>query len=36
MGVIGMVMVAAFTYMIYDIGQTYAKKRAKKAGEKDV
>jgi hypothetical protein len=33
MGVIGMVMVAAFTYMIYDIGRVYAEKRAERKGE---
>ena len=36
MGVIGLIMVGAFAFMIYDIGQTYARKRAEKEGAKDV
>ena len=33
MGIIGLIMVGTFTYMIYDIGQTYAKKRSERGGE---
>ena len=33
MSVIGLIMVGAFAYMLYDIGRVYAEKRAEKEGE---
>ena len=33
MSIIGLIMVGAFAYMLYDIGRVYAEKRAEKEGE---
>ena len=33
MSIIGLIMVAAFAYMFYDIGRTYSEKRAERKGE---
>ena len=33
MSILGLIIVGAFAYMLYDIGQTYAEKRAKHKSE---
>ena len=33
MSIVGLIMVGAFAYMLYDIGRVYAEKRAEREGE---
>ena len=33
MSIIGLLMVAVYAYMLYDIGRVYAEKRAEREGE---
>lgn len=33
MSIIGMIIVGALSYMVWDIGRVYAEKRAKREGE---